>query len=191
MLKLETINRVQRLLATGQYSQRAIARMAGIGRALVSRIARGLLDERLASAETDDSDFEFVEPERPYVRCPTCGGRVLMPCLLCQFQAREERERRRARLQQWLATPDGQRQILDPIAARRQSVSWPRRYVAAAVDTKTDAIANSFTATDFTARDLTESRGDFPGQRDDESPRQFPRPDPRQPAPGCSAREPG
>jgi len=173
MIEPEKIQRVQRLLATGQYSQRTIAHLAGVGRATVSQIARGSLDDRIASMNYDELEPHPVEPERPYVRCPTCGGRVWMPCVLCQLQARRERDRRRARLKALLATPDGQREIVDPIAARRQRVDWPKRYEATAVDP---------------TKGFTGPGGNFPGPRDDESPRRSPQPDPRQPAPGHSAR---
>ena len=183
MIEPETIQRVSRLLATGQYSQRTISRLAGVSRATVRQIARGLYDDRVASMIDDDLETDLVEPQRPYVRCPTCGGRVWMPCVLCQMQARRERDRRRARLQAWLATPDGQCEIVDPIAARRQAIDWPRRHEATAVDTAKGFTANSFTARDFTAPGIG-----FPGARDDESPHRSPRPAPRPPAPGYSAR---
>ena len=183
MIEPETIQRVARLLASGQYSQRTIARLAAVSRATVSQVAHGLFNEEIASMTADELETDQVEIQRPYVRCPTCGGRVLLPCLLCQLHAREERDRRRTRLRAWLAPPDGQCEIVDPIAARRQRIDWPSRSEATTVDT-----TKGFNANSFTARDFTEPGGDCCGQRDDESPCRSPPPERRPPAPGYSAR---
>ncbi len=182
MIELEKIQRVHRLLATGEHSQRAIALLAGVSRATVRQVARGLFDERIASITDEDLETELDEPQRPYVRCPTCGGRVWMPCVLCQMAARRERDRRRAQLKQWLATPDGQRESVDPVAARRRPIEWPRRHEATFVDTEDDVTESGRSATSLD----DESRDDAP--RGHESPHQALRPSPRLPAPGCSAR---
>ena len=197
MIELEKIQRVHRLLATSEHSQRAIALLAGVSRATVRQVARGLFDERIASITDEDLEPELDEPQRPYVRCPTCGGRVWMPCVLCQMAARRERDRRRARLKQWLATPDGQRESVGPVgarrrrlgrtsgtvhAARRQPIEWPRRHEATLVDTEDDVTESGRAAT---PRD-DGPRDDAP--RDGESPRRALQPSPRLPAPGCSAR---
>lgn len=181
MIELETIQRVQRLLAAGEHSHRAIARLAVVSRATVSQVARGLYDERIASITDEDWDPELEEPQRPYVRCPTCGGMVWMPCVLCRVEARRERRRRRARLKQWLDTPDRQRESVDPVAARRQPIEWPRRHEATSVDTVDNVTDPRRAATPRAATRLDDE------PRDDEAPRPTLRPNPRLPAPGCSA----
>ena len=55
----------------------------GISRTSVSAIAEGKRPDRQSPFETHD----LPEPVGPPRRCPTCGGMVLMPCLLCHIRA--------------------------------------------------------------------------------------------------------
>ncbi len=78
MLPLEKIVEVQRMLDAGDLSNRAIAKLARVSRQTVDHLAagrRGLVG-RLDSEET--------EAARPSSRCPTCGGRVIEPCIYCR-----------------------------------------------------------------------------------------------------------
>lgn len=77
MLTLEEVLEVKRLLDEGQLSRRSIAAATGS----VNAIANG--ERGLHGADSHD-DVEG-EPPRSMVakRCPECGGRVFMPCVLC------------------------------------------------------------------------------------------------------------
>jgi hypothetical protein len=68
---------IERLLAQGGLSQRQIARLAGVSHPTVMAIARGL---RLADEEAE-ADLG------PAVRCPSCGGRVFLPCRVCELRS--------------------------------------------------------------------------------------------------------
>jgi hypothetical protein len=72
------------LLAAGTLSQRKIAQRLGVSRGTVNAIALGRRPVRLITYDRDDDDFP--SPAGPPRRCPTCGGMVLMPCLLCQLR---------------------------------------------------------------------------------------------------------
>ncbi|MGD9636618.1 MAG: helix-turn-helix domain-containing protein [Pirellulales bacterium] len=89
MLSLSVVEEIARQLASGQLSQREIARRLGVSRATVSAVALGKrgLHGRTAALEPQ-------EPERldPPERCPKCGYLVHLPCLVCRT-----REYRRAR----------------------------------------------------------------------------------------------
>jgi hypothetical protein len=76
---------VERLLAEGRLSQRAIAREADVARATVARIARG--ECARASLGHEEGDERLPNLEAPPVRCGGCGGLVHPPCLLCRVRA--------------------------------------------------------------------------------------------------------
>ena len=83
MLDEALVDEIKRLLATGQHSERKIARMTGVSRGTVSAIALGRRPDyraiRSKAAEQDAPPFSG-----PPQRCPTCGGLVLMPCAVCR-----------------------------------------------------------------------------------------------------------
>ncbi len=93
MISGETVHEIKRLLASGTLSQREIAQLVGVGRTSVSSVASGQWDHRLGPSVADDEclPHQLV----PAVRCPTCGGRVHPPCLLCHVRKLQERKRRR------------------------------------------------------------------------------------------------
>jgi hypothetical protein len=78
MIGTEKVAEIRRLLAEGRYSQRRIAAMVGVSRGTVNAIAHGRRKERSRSPNGENALFAG-----PFVRCPGCGGRVRMPCLLC------------------------------------------------------------------------------------------------------------
>jgi len=80
MIDAEIIEQVERLLVLGRHSYRAIARMAGVSRGTVGAVAAG---KRSSDDQWKRTPME-IEPMGPTRRCPTCGGKVQMPCRLCQ-----------------------------------------------------------------------------------------------------------
>ena len=82
MLSEQTILRIQELLGQNGPTHSQIAAECGVSRSLVSKVANGkrTLDTCYQPSEP--------EPEKPeiYARCPSCGRRVLMPCLACSLQ---------------------------------------------------------------------------------------------------------
>lgn len=102
MIASEKVLEIRRLLAQKQHSQRDIAALTGISRATIGAIAAGKradYEEREARRAAD-GDL-WGESVGPLVRCPGCGGRVHLPCRLCQVRIRQEQQRqtRRARRQ--------------------------------------------------------------------------------------------
>lgn len=90
MIALAKFQETRRLLALGNLSQRRIARIVGISRATVNAIAQGKhadREARMAACNREPPTFEG-----PLVRCPGCGGMVLMPCLACRVQQVKDRE---------------------------------------------------------------------------------------------------
>lgn len=81
---------IRRMLTEGKLSQRTIARCAGVSRGTVNAIALGNRPERPVRGR-DAPDFG--PPSGPFVRCPSCGGKVQMPCLLCRVRAMQSRRR--------------------------------------------------------------------------------------------------
>jgi len=79
------VSEVRDLLADGQISQREIARRLGISRGTVNAIALGRRPDRSSPRRQGPGDF--VPPAGVPTRCPTCGGKVQMPCLACQVRA--------------------------------------------------------------------------------------------------------
>jgi transcriptional regulator with XRE-family HTH domain len=83
MLTPATVLEVHRLLKIGALSQRQIARSLGISRGTVYAISRG---KRVVRTPSPGIDRRLVRPLGEVRRCPTCGGMVQMPCLLCEVR---------------------------------------------------------------------------------------------------------
>jgi len=90
MLKRHEVEWVKRLAEQG-LSRRKIAQKTGFARDTVRKILDGrrpdydaLRRERLA-----EQGGPLEEPlfSGPIERCPTCGGRVYMPCVACKVRA--------------------------------------------------------------------------------------------------------
>jgi hypothetical protein len=88
MIAPEMVLEVRRLLATGTLSQRKIARLTNISRATISAIASGKRPDYEPRPRDDEPD----RPIGPPIRCPSCGGRVYLPCRLCRIRAIKRRE---------------------------------------------------------------------------------------------------
>jgi DNA-directed RNA polymerase subunit RPC12/RpoP len=88
------VQEVVRLLVEERLSQRCVALRTGVSRGTVHAIARGKRRDSIHRVEEDEEDWS---PAGPLVRCPTCGGKVLMPCLLCRLRRMQRRQRRRRR----------------------------------------------------------------------------------------------
>jgi hypothetical protein len=86
MLSQTIILEIDRLLKEGQLSQRKIARRLGVSRGTISAIARG---RRRLHGKEPWREKRSAGP----ARCPACGYRVYLPCMICR--AREYREQYR------------------------------------------------------------------------------------------------
>jgi len=86
MIATTLVDEIRRLLQEGQLSQRKIAARMGVSRGTVNAIAQGKRTDRIPRWQKDGGDF--TPPAGLYVRCPTCGGMVQMPCLLCYLRAK-------------------------------------------------------------------------------------------------------
>jgi len=80
--------RVRKLLAEGNLSQRKIAVLTGVSRGTVSAIAAGRRPD-YPRRQTGSEERQAPELDGPPVRCPGCGGMVYMPCRLCRTRAME------------------------------------------------------------------------------------------------------
>ena len=92
MLAPAIVAEIKRLLADEGLSQRTVVRRTGVSRGTVHAIARGKRPDHDPRDDPDDDGFQY--PTGPTKRCPTCGGMVLMPCLLCRVRAIIESQRR-------------------------------------------------------------------------------------------------
>lgn len=74
MLKADDVKMVEELLASGKFSQRAIALRTGVSRSTIAAIASGKRSPRTEIEE---------ETETVTQRCQNCGILVKMPCRVC------------------------------------------------------------------------------------------------------------
>lgn len=100
MLASAKVKEVRRLLAEGKLSQRKIAEAVGVSRSIVSGIARGVRPDYESRTRAQAAEFE---PLGPIERCPSCGGKVYMPCRLCRVRKTKTRENARLRALRRLA----------------------------------------------------------------------------------------
>ena len=88
-LPQEQVDEVRRLLATGQYSQRRIARMSGVSRGTVLAIAT---DRRPDYLDVPPSEKPPDLYRRVTDRCPGCGALALLHCLTGHCRACQLRQ---------------------------------------------------------------------------------------------------
>lgn len=84
MLPLSKVLEIKRLLDSGEFSRRAVAKKVGVSRGTVNAIASG--DRGVYGREQTSAD----EPDEPQ-RCPECGDLVQLPCVACQARAYRRR----------------------------------------------------------------------------------------------------
>lgn len=97
MLAKPLIKEIDRLLKKGDLSQRKIAAKLHVSRGTVSAIANGR--RGLYGREVGDDELSSLRPSTPPERCPRCGYRIYVPCLICSsrdFQQRRAVLRRAA-----------------------------------------------------------------------------------------------
>ena len=100
MLPLSVIQEVRRLIDLGQLSQRQIALKLDVSRGTVHAIATGKRGLHGSELETHDAETNFYS--LPPQRCPGCGARVFLPCVLCRALAyRKQQETLRSLLAIW------------------------------------------------------------------------------------------
>lgn len=93
MIASAVIDEVRRLLQEQKLSQRMIARQVGVSHGTVNAIWLGKRPGHRASRPDEDEEAPLFDPTPPQ-RCPSCGGLVHMPCLLCRVRALREKTRR-------------------------------------------------------------------------------------------------
>jgi hypothetical protein len=118
MIAPAKICEIQRLLASGEMSQRQIAKMVGISRSVVGSIADGTRPDYEARRHARLEDYP--ETLGPLGRCQGCGGLVYAPCRLCRVRAIKDRERRMVRLARRHARREALRELLHRL--REQSL---------------------------------------------------------------------
>jgi hypothetical protein len=84
MLSIEQILLIQRLLESGELSQREIAEVAKVSRSSVYNVTRG----QIAALRPRRS-----KPLTTWTRCPRCGGMTMGPCLLCRARTHRALDR--------------------------------------------------------------------------------------------------
>ena len=80
MISEDTILCIQEILVQNIHTHRQIAEQCGVSRQFVSNVANGkrtLKNQRYKPFELNQENYE---------RCPSCGCRVLMPCLACYLK---------------------------------------------------------------------------------------------------------
>ena len=81
MLAQCVVEEIRNLLATG-LSYRKIAQTTGVSRGSIGAIANG---RRVDHVPREEENLRRLNG--PLARCPTCGGLVCLPCLLCGTRA--------------------------------------------------------------------------------------------------------
>lgn len=85
MLPVYKLIEIHELLQSRQVSQREIARRLRVSRSTVAAVSMG---RRPLEALLQRAAEQFPDQEGGHVsRCPTCGGKVTMPCRACWVRA--------------------------------------------------------------------------------------------------------
>ena len=89
MLPIALVNEIDSLIHEGALSHRKIAARLGVSRGVVSAIANG---RRGLFGQDPLAKYSPVAPTSPPTRCPTCGYRVYLPCLVCRTREHNQRQ---------------------------------------------------------------------------------------------------
>lgn len=88
MLPTTLVHEIDRLLKEGSLSHRKIATRLGVSRGTISAIANG---RRGLHGMDPNANRTARSPTSAPTRCPHCGYRVYLPCLICG--ARQHRQK--------------------------------------------------------------------------------------------------
>ena len=89
MIPKTVVDEIRRLLREKRYSQRKIASRLGVSRGTVNSIATGKRSNNAGRENAENAaDNDLITPSGLPQRCPTCGAKVMIPCLACQIRAR-------------------------------------------------------------------------------------------------------
>ena len=90
MIAHAKLDEIRELLGDKSLSQRDIAKMTGVSRGTVRAIAN---NPELADRRRDVAADRVPAKRKVPRRCPTCGGKVYLPCRLCRVRAYAARMR--------------------------------------------------------------------------------------------------
>jgi hypothetical protein len=90
MLPTSVVLEINRLLHEGRLSIRQIAKQVGVSRDTVSALASG---RRGLRGRDTEAKRALHTPNSLPARCPECGYRVFLPCLICITRKARCRER--------------------------------------------------------------------------------------------------
>ena len=88
MLSTALVHEIHQMLQEGK-THRKIAAHLGVSRSIVSAIANG--SRGLYGREVLD-DYSPLTPTSPPTRCPGCGYRVYLPCLICAMRRNRQNQ---------------------------------------------------------------------------------------------------
>lgn len=89
MLPTALVHEIDRLVREGKLSQRQIAAHLNVSRGTISAIARG---RRGLYGKDPLDDKSPLVPALPPMRCPHCGYRVYLPCIVCRTRTHRQRQ---------------------------------------------------------------------------------------------------
>jgi predicted XRE-type DNA-binding protein len=89
MLPIALVIEIDQLVNEGTLSQRKIASRLGVSRGIVSAIANG---RRGLYGKDSLDEYSPLAPTSAPSRCPICGYRVYMPCLVCRTREHQHRQ---------------------------------------------------------------------------------------------------
>src|SRR4029079_2907708 len=89
MLPIALVKEIDSLIHEGTLSHRKIAIRLGVSRSVVSEIANG---RRGLYGQDPLAKYSPLAPTSPPTRCPACGYRVYLPCLVCRTREHNQRQ---------------------------------------------------------------------------------------------------
>src|SRR3954447_16016661 len=89
MLPIALVNEIDSLVHEGTLSHRKIAARLGVSRGVVSAIANG---RRGLYGQDPFANYSPLAPTSSPARCPICGYRVYLPCLVCRSREHHQRQ---------------------------------------------------------------------------------------------------